>query len=88
MKKSKPYLHTYCVYRIGKLGLSQTAIATKCNATPVTINLVIRGARTSARLQKQIAVILGYPDWKSLETAARLFFDVEAYLENQRRAAL
>ena len=71
--KFKPYLHTFCVYRISRMGTSQSAIAMKCNCTPTTVNQIIRGNRTSAALQLQIAALLGFRNWDVLERTARMF---------------
>ena len=82
--RNKPYLHTYCVYRISRIGTSQAAIAQKCNCTPTTVNQIIRGNRTSAALQLKIAILLGFDSWKSLDIAALLFQTIEV---RQRRMA-
>lgn len=65
--------HTFIVYRLGKLHVSQADIARICNVSPAMVNYVIRGSKRSPRVQAVIASILGFADWNQLMAAAYHF---------------
>lgn len=65
--------HTYIVFSLSKLHISQAEIARKCNVSPAMVNYVIRGSKKSPRIQATIASILGFTDWDQLMAAAYHF---------------
>lgn len=71
MHEMKPYLHTYCVYLLGKSGISQASLASAIGCTPQAINLILQGKSRSKNIQKHIARILGHRSWSELDQAAQ-----------------
>lgn len=76
MKTIKSTQHTYIVYRLSRAHLSQTIAAKLCKTSPQMFNQVIRGVKTSGRIQKNIAYLLGFRSWEELENAADRFQEV------------
>ena len=73
MTRQQIAVYTYIVYRLGNFPMSQTEVGRRLNAKPEMVNMVIRGAKASARLQNGIAVLLGCRSWRELEDTARYF---------------
>ena len=53
-------------YRLELAGSSVTDVARRLNLTHVTVSKVISGRRHSARIEEEIARILGYPGWNEM----------------------
>lgn len=47
-------------------GISQEAIAKRTGVSPQMVNQVIHGLRTSARVQRAVAMALGFTSWSML----------------------
>jgi transcriptional regulator with XRE-family HTH domain len=69
----KPYIHTYCVYKISQKKLSQTALAAMCGCSVAAINQILTGKKSSSRIQAKIAQYLGHSSWLELVASAAEF---------------
>lgn len=79
-------IHLYCVYRLSQMGLSQTAIAHKTQVSVPVVNQVIRGVRTSKKIQGAIATTLGHNSWSELEQTAILFQSLASMTFNKPKS--
>jgi hypothetical protein len=76
------------LYRVKDLGSSFALIAQKLNLDPSNISNVVSGRRRSARIEAEIARILGKADWNDVVLEARSEVQkkpVKAVLEEMRR---
>lgn len=69
MKKADVAQYTFIMYKLGRMGVSQSALATRIGVTPAFVNMVIQGKRVSKKVEEAIASELGYPSWVSLRNA-------------------
>lgn len=56
-------------YQLKLRGITQPELGRRAGVTDVTVNRVIYGARTSARVQKIVATTLGFDSWTELLAA-------------------
>jgi hypothetical protein len=79
----------YIRYKTNLAGTKLTAIARSLNTDRSTVSKVIRGLRRSARIEAEIARILGKADWNEVVLEARSEVQkkpVKAILEEMRQA--
>lgn len=85
--KMKVVQYTFIVYRISKLGLSQSLIAKVLKCSVPMLNYVIQGKRTSKRIQEGLALILGASSWERLINAAYVWDEkVNGYERGKKNA--
>lgn len=58
-------------YKMELAGSSVTDVAIRTNVTPTSVSLVISGRRHSARIESEIARIIGYPSWNEMLLSLR-----------------
>ena len=58
-------------YQLALINVSQTDIAEKFGVRDTSVWAVIHGRRTSARIQQEIAEVLGLPNWQAVLAAAK-----------------
>lgn len=73
MARMNPALHTYIVFRLGQLEISQTAIAALAGVSAPLVNQVITGRKGSEKVQAVLMHILGFRSWDKLVSEAYRF---------------
>ena len=58
-------------YRLDLAGVGLTGIAQSLGLTKQAVSYVISGQRHSARIEAEIANIIGYPSWNAMLKAVR-----------------
>ena len=58
-------------YRLDLAGIGLTGIAQSLGLTKQAVSYVISGRRHSARIEAEIARIIGYPSWNAMLKAVR-----------------
>lgn len=58
-------------YRLDLAGVGLTGIAQSLGLTKQAVSYVISGRRHSARIEAEIARIIGYPSWNAMLKAVR-----------------
>ena len=58
-------------YRLDLAGIGLTGIAQSLGVTKQAVSYVISGRRHSARIEAEIAKIIGYPSWNAMLKAVR-----------------
>lgn len=78
MKQIKEYAITprpeesaYIKYRLELSGTSSAEIADELNVAPAIVCNVIAGRRHSAKIERHIAQVIGYPSWNVMLKTVR-----------------
>ena len=73
MKRTDVAQYTFIMYKLGRMGVSQSALAARIGVSPAFVNMVIQGKRVSKKAEEAIASELGYPSWIALRNAVADF---------------
>lgn len=65
--------YTFIMYKLGRMGVSQSALAARIGVSPAFVNMVIQGKRVSKKAEEAIASELGYSSWVALKNAVADF---------------